>query len=95
MAYIQKQRGKYRARFADPLGNVKSRTFVRKADAERFLRELEADRVRGQWVDPRGADMPLAAWAEQFLLLCRRLSPTTQETDRRDLERYVLPTFGA
>jgi hypothetical protein len=28
--------------------------------------------------------MPLAEWAEQFLLLCRRLSPTTQETYGRD-----------
>jgi peroxiredoxin len=40
MAYVQKQRGKYRARFADPLGRVQSRTFTRKADAERFLREV-------------------------------------------------------
>ena len=27
--------------------------------------------------------------------LCRRLSPTTQETYRRDLDKYVLPRFGA
>src|SRR3546814_16536198 len=79
MAYVQKQRGKYRARFSDPLGNVQSRTFARKADAERFLREIEADRVRGLWVDPRDAEMPLAVWAEEFLSLCRRLSHTTQE----------------
>jgi site-specific recombinase XerC len=51
--------------------------------------------VRGQWVDPRNADTPLAAWAEEFLSLCRRLSPTTQETYRRDLDKYVLPRFGA
>lgn len=95
MAYIQKQRGKYRARFTDPLGKVKSRTFSRKIDAERFLRELEADRTRGQWVDPRDADMPVAVWAEEFLKLCRRLSPTTQETYRRDLDKYILPKFGA
>ena len=37
MAYIQKRQGKYRARFSDPLGAVHSRTFTRKADAERFL----------------------------------------------------------
>lgn len=63
MAYNQKRRGKYRARFSDPLGNVQSRTFVRKADADRFLRQIDADRLRGQWVDPRNADTPLAAWA--------------------------------
>ena len=95
MAYIQKQRGKYRARFSDPLGNVQSRTFARKADAERFLRQIDADQLRGQWVDPRNADTPLAAWAEEFLSLCRRLSPTTQETYRRDLDKYVFPRFGA
>src|SRR3546814_14360356 len=94
MAYVQKQRGKYRARFSDPLGNVQSRTFARKADAERFLREIEADRVRGLWVDPRDAEMPLAIWAEEFPSLCRRLSPTTQETYRSNPERYVLPRFG-
>jgi hypothetical protein len=94
MAYVQKQRGKYRARFPDPLGNVHSRTFARKADAERFLRQLEVDRIRGQWIDPRNADMPVGVWAEEFLLLCRRLARTTQETYRRDLDKYVLPLFG-
>ena len=74
---------------------MQSRTFARKSDAERFLRQIDADSLRGQWVDPRDADIPAAAWAEQFLLLCRRLSPTTQETYRRDLEKYVLPRFGA
>ena len=39
--------------------------------------------------------MPLAEWAEEFLSLARRLSPTTQETYRRDLDKYVLPRFGA
>src|SRR3546814_18302793 len=94
MAYVQKQRGKYRARFSDPLGNVQSRTFARKADAERFLREIEADRVRGLWVDPRDAEMPLAVWAAEFLSLCRRLSPTPPEHYRRDLEGYGPPPFA-
>lgn len=33
--------------------------------------------------------------AEEFLLLARRLSPSTQQTYRRDLVRYVLPRFGS
>ena len=67
MSYIQKQGGRYRARFKDPFGNTLSRTFTSKADAQRFLLDLEADRVRGRWVDPRDADMPVAVWAEEWL----------------------------
>jgi len=80
--------------FADPLGKIHSRTFTRKVDAERFLKQLDVDSVRGR-IDPRNADTPLAEWAAEFMLLCRRLSPTTQETYRRDLDKYVLPRFGA
>lgn len=96
MGFIEKRPGErgYRARYLDPLGRKHSRTFARKADAQRFLLEIEADKARGAWIDPRGADMPLAAWVEEFLLLARRLSPTTVQTYRRDLERYVLPRFG-
>lgn len=94
MAHIEKRRGKYRARLTDPLGRVQSRTFARRAEADRFLREIEGERARGLWVDPRDAEMPLATWAAEFLQLCRRLAPTTQETYQRDLVRYVLPRFG-
>jgi site-specific recombinase XerC len=37
----------------------------------------------------------LSVWADTFLSLSRRLAPTTQETYRRDLERYILPRFGS
>ncbi|MDP9418735.1 MAG: N-terminal phage integrase SAM-like domain-containing protein [Actinomycetota bacterium] len=55
---------------------------------------MEADKARGTWIDPRGADTPLAEWAEEFLQLARRLWPTTVQTYGRDLNRYVLPRFG-
>ena len=84
MGYIERRAGEsgYRARYRDPLGRKHSRTFARKADAQRFLLEMEADKARGAWIDPRGADLPLAAWVEEFLLLARRLSPTTVQTYR-------------
>ena len=91
MGYIERRNGKYRARYRDPLGRAHSKTFTRKADAERFVREMETEKERGNWIDPREADQPLAQWAEEFLLLCRRLAPKSQETYRRDLDRYVLP----
>ena len=94
MASVEKRNGGYRVRYRDPVGANRSRTFRRKADAERFAREVEVDMDRGAWLDPRKADTPLAEWAETFMSLGRTLSPTTQQTYRRDLDRYVLPRFG-
>jgi integrase len=56
---------------------------------------MEVDVQRGFWLDPRDADVPLAEWVDEFLALARRLSPTTVQTYRRDLTKYVLPRFGA
>ena len=95
LGYIQKRNGRYRARYRNPLGRVTSSTFDRKADAQRFLAEMETDKARGTWIDPRHADLPLARWSDEFLALARRLSPSTQETYRGDLTKYVLPTLGA
>lgn len=55
---------------------------------------MAVDVERGRWIDPAGADMPLARWAEEFLSLARQLSPSTRETYARDLNRYILPRFG-
>jgi len=62
MASIDRRRDGYRVRYRDPLGNQRSRQFKRKVDAERFAREVEVDKDRGSWVDPRGGDIPLAEW---------------------------------
>ena len=43
MGFIERRNGKYRVRYRDPLGNQRCRTFTRKADAERFVREMEVD----------------------------------------------------
>jgi hypothetical protein len=92
---IEKRGRRYRARYRDPLGRQRSKTFTLKADAERFVREMEVGIERGAWLDPRSAEMPLAKWASDFLALARRLSPTTLQTYRRDLDKYVLPRFGS
>ncbi|MCU1485746.1 MAG: integrase family protein, partial [Actinomycetia bacterium] len=95
MGYVEKRSGRYRARYRDPVGRQRSETFTHKADAERFLREQQVEVDRGRWIDPRGADAPLVEWAEEFLKLCRRLAPRTQETYARDLTKYILPRFGS
>ena len=57
MSHRETRGARYRARFTDPTGAEHSRTFTRKADAQRFLRELDAAMLRGSWVDPRDADI--------------------------------------
>src|SRR5487761_796631 len=94
MANVEKRNGKYRARYTDPRGQRQSRTFLRKADAERFLREMQLAIDRGCWLDPSAGEIALTQWADEFLSLARRLSPTTQQIYRRDLELYILPRFG-
>jgi hypothetical protein len=49
---------------------------------------------RGRWPDPRGAETTLGEWCEVVHSLARRLPPTTQDTYRRDLDRYILPRFA-
>ncbi|HVB07129.1 MAG TPA: site-specific integrase [Acidimicrobiales bacterium] len=95
MGFIERRNGSYRARYRDPLGRQLSETFSRKLDAGRFLREVQVDIERGRWLDPRGAELTLTAWSEEFLSMARRLAPTTLQTYRRDLEKYILPRFGA
>jgi len=37
VGFIEKRNGHYRARYRDPLGRQKCKSFSRKADAQRFL----------------------------------------------------------
>ena len=94
MSHVEKRGDRYRARYRDPLGRELSRSFRRKADAERFLREMDVDVRRGNWVDPTAGETPLAVWADEFLLFARRLAPTSQDTYRRDITTYILPALG-
>ncbi len=50
MGFIEKRSGGYRARYRDPLGHLRSKTFTRKADAER-----SAGRWRSTWSGATGS----------------------------------------
>ncbi|MEA2827706.1 MAG: hypothetical protein QOG43_2145 [Actinomycetota bacterium] len=95
MASIEKTDTKrWRARYRDPSGRSRSRTFGTKAEAQRFLNGVGADMQRGQWVDPALGTTKLAHWVEEFLRTAHDLDPSTRATYERDLRRYVLPRFG-
>jgi hypothetical protein len=56
MAPIEKRlrNGKvsYRARYRDPSGRHRVKTFRRKVDGEKYLALIEAAKLRGTWTDP-------------------------------------------
>jgi hypothetical protein len=60
VGYVEHLRGKrqghgrprWRARYRDPSGRERSKSFARKVDAERFLVSIEDAKLRGAYVDP-------------------------------------------
>jgi hypothetical protein len=102
MGYIEDLRDKrqgagrlrYRVRYRDPSGRERAKSFAHKVDAERFLRHVEADLVRGQWVDPQHGRTTVGELAVRWFATTAALKPKTREDFRSLLDNHVLPAFG-
>jgi integrase len=84
---------RWRAAYRDPTGRKRSQTFDTKAAAKTFLAGVTTDMVRGQWIDPRGGDVPVAEWAQRWLD-APVVRATTLAADRTRLRHHALPVFG-
>ena len=96
MGYVQKlPNGAYRARWRDPEGRLKSKSFARERDAERHWRAQEVDVDRGVYADDAGGKVTFAEWAEHCFALARKtLARNTYACDANLLDLYVLPRWG-
>ena len=92
---VRTPQGRWKARYRTPTGESRSKTFTTKQEATRFLSLVGADMIRGDWVDPQHGRIRLDEWARTFLRTTPEIDPNTRATYARDLERYVLPRFGA
>jgi hypothetical protein len=102
MAHIKKRaaRGKggktrWRARYIDPTGRERSKSFDRRVDAEQFCRSIEGDKLRGSWTDPRLGQTRLNEWAEQWWEATLDQRESTRQRTRAILDRHILPAFGS
>lgn len=101
MGYIEDLRGKvqgrgrlrWRARYTDPAGRERSKSFARKVDAERFLLSVEDGKLRGAYVDPQAGKLQLGEWAERWYRTTADLKPSTRRTYRKLLDNQILPVF--
>lgn len=97
MAHIQRRRNRpgWVARYIDPSGRERSRSFRRKVDAERFLVTVEASKLRGEWVDPALSRTTVEVFSERWRATIAALAPSTREGYETKLRTHVLPTFGS
>jgi integrase len=85
---------RWRARYRDPSGRSRSRTFDRKIDATRFLERVGVDVQRGEWTDPALRRTTLGRWAEEWFDTTAPLKPSTRRGYRAILNRRILPYWG-
>jgi integrase len=85
---------RYDVRHRTPTGGVRTKTLRTRRDAERFANTVEADLLRGQWVDPRAGRTTLEKYAKEWLAHKTNLRPRTHELYEHQLDAHVLPTLG-
>ncbi|MBF4766849.1 site-specific integrase [Nocardioides agariphilus] len=85
--------GKWRARYRDDSGRQHARHFARKVDAQRWLDEVTAAVVTGQYVDPKAGRITFREYAEHWRQAqVHRI--TSQAHIEGMLRRHAYPTFG-
>lgn len=94
MASIAKRPdGRWRARYRDDTGREHSRHFTRKTDAQRWLDEVTASVVTGQYVDPRAGKVTFQVFAEDWRK-AQPHGPLTRDRVEAELRLHVYPVIG-
>ena len=88
--------GRWQARYKGPEGidQPAPRTFAFKTDAERWLALMEAEIVRGDWIDPDAGRVTFGEYAETWIEERPGLRAKTVELYRYLLRRHLAPTLG-
>lgn len=91
---IKTDNGRWKARLSITGAGTRNKTFDRKIDAEKWLRNEQARLDRSEWTDPRLARTHFAEWATPWLDTRRHLKPKTLAGYESLLTVHLLPRFG-
>ncbi len=97
MAHIQHRPGRRRpwqVRYRDLSGKERAKSFLRKAEAQQFAVTVEADKLKGEWTDPRLSRTTITEWSERWLRTKSHLKPKTLAGYESNLNAHVIPAFG-
>ena len=84
---------RWRARYLDPDGRERNRSFDTKKAAEKFLTEVEHSKLAGSYRDPDAGQVTLRSYARQWLA-GRTCDPATRILYDGHVERHILPALG-
>lgn len=87
--------GRWKARLRVPGGGTRSKTWDRKVDAEKWLRNELGKLDRGEWLDPKLARTAFGEWAGSWIDTRRHLKPKTLLGYESLLRTHLLPRFGS
>ena len=83
----------WRALYRDNDGKQRSKSFDRKADAAKFLATVEADQLRGTYVDPRAGKITLNEYAETFMA-AQVWREGTRAKAQSQVDNHIGPALG-
>ncbi len=99
MASIVKREGPrgtaYLVRYRLPTGEVRSKTLRTKKEAVAFANVTEADKSRGDLIDPRAGRETFAEWWDRWWPTTVNLRPSSRARDESYARNHLLPRFGA
>lgn len=84
---------KWKARYTDPAGRDRRRTFERKMDAEKFLERIGTEMQTSEWIDPKTTKSRFDDWVEVWWKTTVKLAPSTRWGYEKMLRLYLRPKF--
>jgi integrase len=90
--FQQRDSGRWTGRYRDRNDKVVSRTFATKAEAKRWVAQMEADLARGTYVDPRGGQTTFGDWHDRWAA-GRVVRRTTEASAGSRLRTHVVPRW--
>ncbi len=90
---VQRRGNSWRARYYGPDGRQRSKSFSRKADAERWLSRERSLMAQGDWTDPALGRITFGEYAGAWLDARTDLKPKTRHQYHSLLALHILPTW--
>ena len=84
---------RWMARYVDDEGHEQTRSFDRKADAQRWIDNIVSEQVTGTWTDPKLSGQTFGMLAERWIATKATRAPKTVAGYRSLLDVVVLPRW--